>query len=218
MNSTIVNNLLTTEAAMEVTASTCLGGNALVENNIIRQGPNSQNKITIAFSAEQSHPQWAVSSLVAQHNTIINAMALSQKPAGIVNFGTGSILSDSNAIYGLTPSWYLRQNAAPGGGTSTNDQFLATTPPTVDTSHPWSASTLDNIVSPSIGDDICTARRRTIASSARRARCVSSRAGGSDSIVDFGAGAGDVVQPVGTNFTSFAGAGVPRRSMVATFG
>ena len=185
------------------------GGNALVENNIIRQGPNSQNKITIAFSAEQTHPQWAVSTLLARNNTIINSMAATNKPAGIVNFGSGSVESDGNTIYGLTQPWYLRTPGQPGGGTSTNDQFMATAPSAIDTSHPWTAGTLDNIVSLGIGDDVLhgTTMNDLFVGGVGQDTFVITPGGGSDTIADFkaGTGAGDVVQLVDTSFSSFAG-------------
>ena len=210
MNTTIVNNRIDDgNGNSSYSIDLPNGGNAVVENNVIRQGANSQNKITIAFSAEQTHPQWDNSTLVAQNNTIINAMGVSLKPAGIVNFGSGSVHSDGNAIYGLSPTWYLRTPGQPGGGTSTNDQFLASTPPAVDTSHPWNATTLDNIVSPGIGDDVLvgTAKKDLFVGGVGQDVYVVTPGGGSDVIADFnaGAGAGDVVQLQGTSFTSFAG-------------
>jgi Ca2+-binding RTX toxin-like protein len=184
------------------------GGNALVENNIIRQGPNSQNKMMITFSAEQDHPQWANSNLVVQNNTIINDMAQAYKPVGIVNFGTGTIESQGNTIYGLTPAELLRQNGAPGGGTSTNDQFAGNAAPAVDTSHPFTtAGSLDNIVSIGIGDDVLhgTAQNDLFVGGAGQDVFVITPGGGNDVIADFNPGpfTHDTVQFVGTSFTSF---------------
>ena len=185
------------------------GGNAVVENNIIRQGPNSQNKITVAFSAEQSHPQWADSNLLFQDNTLINDMSQTKKPVGIVNFGSGTIESDGNTIYGFTPAELLRQNAAPGGGTSTNDQYPAGTAPTIDTSHPFSPSgAIQNIVSMGIGDDVLhgTTQNDLFVGGVGQDVFVITPDGSNDIIADFNPGPGthDTVQFVGTNFTSFA--------------
>ena len=185
------------------------GGNAVVENNIIRQGPNSQNKITVAFSAEQSHPQWADSNLLFQNNTLINSMAQTKKPVGIVNFGSGTIESNGNSIYGFTPAELLRQNAAPGGGTSTNDQYPAGAAPTIDTSHPYTShGTIDNIVSMGIGDDVLhgTAQNDLFVGGVGQDTFVITPDGSNDIIADFNPGPGphDTVQFVGTSFTSFS--------------
>jgi len=176
------------------------GGNALVANNIIRQGVNSQNKIMISYAAEQDEVQWGNSKLVLKDNTIINEIG--RKPVGVRNFGTAPVTLDGNTVYGLTSA-----ELAVGTVTSTDNKLLSGSGPAVDTSHPWSGSTLDHIVSMGIGDDVLigTAQKDLFVGGAGQDVFVISPGGSSDTIADFkaGAGAGDVVSLQGTSFNSF---------------
>jgi hypothetical protein len=47
------------------------GGNAKIQNNVIEQGPNSDNRIIIDYAEETSSP-WAGSQLIVDGNTILN--------------------------------------------------------------------------------------------------------------------------------------------------
>lgn len=208
LNNIITNNRIddgngTASYSIDITK----GGNALVADNVIRQGPNSQNHIMIAYMSNINKPTgvWSNGHLTVENNVFINAQI--GKATGVTNFGADPVTLDNNTVYGLT-SAQLAKGLLGVSPVLTNNHLMATAAPAVDTAHPWSASTLDNIVSVGIGDDVLvgTAQKDLFVGGVGQDVFVITPGGGSDVIADFnaGAGAGDVVQLQGTSFKSFA--------------
>lgn len=72
MNTTIQGSRIQNNAAGTASYEIDLpqGGNGLIENNTIQQGPNTQNPIMIEFGVEGSvHPS---SSLIVRNNVIVS--------------------------------------------------------------------------------------------------------------------------------------------------
>ena len=75
------------------------GGNATIQNNIIEQGPNSDNPFIIAYGEEgKSNPGTGVS---IADNTIVNDLA-SNNAAVVLNRTSLALPFDSNQIWGLS--------------------------------------------------------------------------------------------------------------------
>ena len=107
------------------------GGNAVIQNNVIEQGPYSQNPAIIAFGEEGG--VHANSALQVSGNTILNDLT-SSGAVGVWNATAGASAQIANCkFFGLTPS-----QIALGSSTQTNDIFL-TSEPSVNTSPPWFA-------------------------------------------------------------------------------
>src|SRR5215212_4027583 len=108
------------------------GGNALIQNNVIEQGPLSQNPHIIIYGEEGN--LLPGTSFVISGNTIIN-----DKPGSVVgvhSYTTAIARITNNKFFGLTAG-----QIASGPNTQTGNQFLATKP-LLDTTHPWVQSTL----------------------------------------------------------------------------
>ena len=107
------------------------GGNNTVSNNIIEQGPKSQNASIIHLGGATMHPG---STLMISNNTILNdlnsgsARLLLNQTAVVPNF-TG------NKVFGLTAA-----QLASGPINATGTTFL-TVEPAISTSHPYLTST-----------------------------------------------------------------------------
>ncbi|MFO1056662.1 MAG: right-handed parallel beta-helix repeat-containing protein [Dongiaceae bacterium] len=108
------------------------GGNALIKNNVIEQGPASQNPLIIAFGEEGS--LLANSALQVSGNTILNDLGSSSARA-VYNATTVSAAISGNSFFGLTSGQIVT-----GPATQTGNSFLATEP-ALDGSHPWPAAT-----------------------------------------------------------------------------
>lgn len=107
------------------------GGNAILADDVIQQGANSQNPHMVTYGEEGS--LYANGSLQMYGNTLINNLT-AHVPVGVWNdTGTTAQLVDTQ-IYGLTAA-----EVATGPVAQINDTFLSTEPP-LDTSHPWSAA------------------------------------------------------------------------------
>ncbi len=107
------------------------GGNALIQGNVIQQGPASQNPAIIAFGEEGN--VHAGSSLTVAGNTILND--LDSRSATAVWNATGAPASvTGNSVYGLTTGQIVLGAASASGNT-----ILGTEPALVTTS-PWSAA------------------------------------------------------------------------------
>jgi hypothetical protein len=106
------------------------GGNAVIENNIIQQGPNSQNPTIIAYGEEGNN--YANSQLTVDFNTFLNDLT-SSSVLGVWNSTSGTAEISGNQFYGLTSS-----QIAAGPDTQTGNTFLTTEPALV-TTHPWSS-------------------------------------------------------------------------------
>jgi hypothetical protein len=121
------------------------GGIAIVKNNLIQQGANSQNSAIISYGEEKSQPQWASSQLRIENNTVINERA---NPRFVVNDGTETAAITNNKFFGLTAG-----QIASGPNVQSSNAFL-TAKPSIDTSHPWEASPRDNIGTVSFLDNL----------------------------------------------------------------
>lgn len=104
------------------------GGNAIIENNVIEQGPLSQNPAIIHFGGDS--PLYAGSSLTIENNTIVNDLNASDASL-LLNQTSIPVAITGNAIYGLTSS-----QIASGPSTQSGNSFL-TTEPTLDLTPPW---------------------------------------------------------------------------------
>jgi hypothetical protein len=105
------------------------GGRSVIRNNVIEQGPSSQNPIIISFGAEGNLN--AETSLLVSGNTIRNDLA-SGSSLAVRNVTATTAQITDNSFFGLTAS-----QIANGPNTQSGNQFLATEP-TLDTTHPWS--------------------------------------------------------------------------------
>ena len=106
------------------------GGNALIENNVIEQGPLSQNPKIIAFGEEGG--LYASSSLQITGNQILNDLSSSSALA-VWNAAVSTTAQiTGNQFFGLTSS-----QIASGPATQSSNLFM-TTDPALITTHPWS--------------------------------------------------------------------------------
>ncbi len=106
------------------------GGNARIKNNVIEQGPLSDNPGIIDFGEEGS--VYSSSSLQISGNQILNDMSSSSALAVWNAAVTTTAQITSNQFYGLSSS-----QIASGSATQSNNLFL-TTEPALITTHPWS--------------------------------------------------------------------------------
>src|SRR4030095_8859326 len=135
IKSRAVNNIITNNRIVDgdSTASYSIdlpnGGAATIQNNLIQQGPNSQNGIIISYSAETSTP-YPGSQLLVSDNTIVNEK--SGFAYGVWNFSS-SVTAQlaSNDFFGLITG----QIAGGGPNVQMGNEFLSTAP-AIDTSHP----------------------------------------------------------------------------------
>ncbi len=174
------------------------GGNGTIRNNIIQQGPNSQNSVIMTFAEEGS--AYPNPTLSVTGNTIINNEFNSGY--ALVNRSTAVASVTGNHLYGVPPAQVVL-----GPSAQSNNDTLATAP-ALDTSHPWAASPWDQLISGGAGNDTLngTAGRDLVVGGAGNDTFNIVAGGGSDTIADFaaGAGAGDVVKLTGYSFSDFA--------------
>jgi len=118
------------------------GGNALIQGNVIQQGPASQNPAIIAFGEEGG--VYAGSSLTVAGNTILND--LDSRSATAVWNATGAPASvTGNSVYGLAAGQIVL-----GAATASGNTILGTEPALVTTS-PWSAVMTPSVPAPASG-------------------------------------------------------------------
>jgi Ca2+-binding RTX toxin-like protein len=122
------------------------GGTATIENNIIQQGRFSQNSGIISYAAETPTP-YANSQLIVSGNTIIN-QKISPSVVGVDNHSSIVAQITDNDVYGLTAL-----QIAKGPKVLTGNDILGILP-AIDTSHAWTASPWDNLISGKAGDDV----------------------------------------------------------------
>jgi Ca2+-binding RTX toxin-like protein len=122
------------------------GGAATIENDIIQQGPHSQNSIIISYGEETKTP-YPNSQLFIHANTIIN-QKVAPSVLGLHNVSTVDAQIVGNHFFGLTAA-----KIATGPNTQSGNDFLATAP-VLDTSHAWAASPWDNLISGHSGADL----------------------------------------------------------------
>jgi hypothetical protein len=121
------------------------GGNATIENNLIQQGPNSQNPTIIRYG-EETTTEYPGSALLVQGNTIINQLT-SKLPTGVKNDSPIVADIDHNHFYGLTSG-----QIAIGPNVQSGNDTLASLP-AIPTSHPWIASPWNALISGTAGVD-----------------------------------------------------------------
>ncbi len=110
------------------------GGDAIIVNNIIEQGPDSQNPAIIHIGGG-SGPFYTGSSVQISNNVIVNDLHAGDARA-VLNQSTIPVSLSNNEVYGLTSS-----QIASGPTTATGTRFL-TTEPTLYTNHPWQDGTV----------------------------------------------------------------------------
>jgi hypothetical protein len=106
------------------------GGRAVIENNIIQQGPNSQNPVMIAAGEEGG--VYGNSQLTVDFNTFLNDLA-SPSALGVWNSTSATAEISGDQFYGLAPN-----QIAAGPNTQAGNTFLTSEPPLI-TTHPWLA-------------------------------------------------------------------------------
>src|SRR6185295_5179268 len=131
---TISNNRIQDQAgSASYSIDTPNGGNVSITGNVIEQGPFSQNPYIIAYGEEGL--RYAGNSLLINSNTILNDRVTAQP---LLLNGSGVLTRfTNNDVWGLTAA------QLPTGQTGT--VFLAAEPP-LDTSHPFSVPTVDDLV------------------------------------------------------------------------
>jgi hypothetical protein len=106
------------------------GGNALIQNNVIEQGPFSENSVIIASGEEGNI--YAHTSLEVYNNQILNDLSLF--PLAIDNRTSATAQISGNQFYGLESN-----QIATGLFAASNNTFLSAEPALI-TTHPWPAS------------------------------------------------------------------------------
>ena len=107
------------------------GGNAIIKNNVIEQGPHSQNPAIISFGEEGSlNPN---TSLQVTGNTILNDLA-SPSALAVHNLTTASAQISGNHFFGLAAG-----QIAAGPNAQSGNVTLASEP-ALEASHPWGGS------------------------------------------------------------------------------
>lgn len=104
------------------------GGHAVISNDVIEQGPNSQNPIIISYGEETSTP-YANSALQITNDTIINDLH-SSSALGVRNTTDVTASLSGDKIYGLSANQVVS-----GPATQTGVTMLATEPTLDLTSH-----------------------------------------------------------------------------------
>ena len=107
------------------------GGNVIIKNNIIEQGPESQNPAIIHVGG----PAYAGTNIQITGNTILNDLH-SGSAVAVLNQLTSPVSFTNNDVYGLTSSQIAKGPASVSGTT-----FLTTEPPLY-TTHPWQVGTV----------------------------------------------------------------------------
>lgn len=69
------------------------GGDAVLIGNVIAQGPNSENRVVVAYGAERSN--WPRNRLRMAHNTLVNEMAT---PAWFLRVWTDRLPADTEVL------------------------------------------------------------------------------------------------------------------------
>ena len=102
------------------------GGVGVIRDNVIEQGPNSDNPVIIHYGDESA--AYAGSSLLIEDNVVVNDMSGSSSARLLYNATTVTGTVSDNAVYGLTAGQIVTGSATVSGTT-----FLSTHP-TLDTS------------------------------------------------------------------------------------
>jgi hypothetical protein len=108
------------------------GGHAVITNNVIEQGPHSENYTIIHYGATA----YANSSLEIAGNTVVNDLNVGSARL-LDNQTTVTASITDNQIYGLTTSQFANGPATESGNT------ILTTEPHLDLTPPWETNPLD---------------------------------------------------------------------------
>jgi Ca2+-binding RTX toxin-like protein len=187
-------------------------GVGIITNNTIHKGANASNTKIVSYGAEQTHPQWANSSLLVQNNKIINNLATN--PVFVRNGSTAGVVSQilDNTYFGLKPA-----QLAVGPNFQQGNKPLTGATPILDTSSPVATSPWDAVVFSGYSNLLYgTAKNELYVGGPGDDVFVISPGGGSDTIADFRPGAGpDIVKLLDYGFTSFAGVQAAMRDIGA---
>jgi hypothetical protein len=107
------------------------GGNATIENNVIEQGPNSQNNNIIAYGAEGS--LHAGHNVLIANNTIVNDEG---NGTGVLNKTSFAVTFQNNSVYGLTNTHLVS-----GPATGANTTAYLSSRPVLNKTSDWMPST-----------------------------------------------------------------------------
>ncbi|MDQ2742223.1 MAG: hypothetical protein M3Z66_07975 [Chloroflexota bacterium] len=122
------------------------GGNAVIQGNVIEQGPNSQNPAIIAYGEEGN--VHAGSSLAVTGNTILNDLTSGSATATWNASGAPAAMT-GNAIFGLSRGQLTRGSVDVSGNTTlTSEPALDTSSPMHSTPTPTPAPTPDPAPNP----------------------------------------------------------------------
>jgi hypothetical protein len=105
------------------------GGNATIQNNVIKKGPNAQNPFFISYGEEGN--TYGTATVSVASNTILNDARASTFFHDFI--GENNITITGNNTFGLTSNQLYSGSGVP---TISNNTPLATEP-AVDTSSPW---------------------------------------------------------------------------------
>jgi hypothetical protein len=115
------------------------GGNADIENNVIEQGPNSQNPYIIAYGEEIDPPTNPANpgTVTIANNVIINDLPQSDSPQLLLNRTTTALGFQNNQVYGLTPA-----EVDSGTLNEVNAPQILTAEPALNTASAWDVGIL----------------------------------------------------------------------------
>ena len=150
-DSRIFDNLSTASYSIDLPN----GGNTTITDNVIEQGPNSQNPNIIAYG-EEGNLHAGTSALIAD-NTIVNDLT-SASARAVLNQSPTPLLFQDNNIFGLTAAQLSTTGPLAESGTT----FL-TTEPTLNTASTWDVGTLCFLVGTRIATLTCEARVEELA-------------------------------------------------------
>ena len=103
------------------------GGKGIIQNNVIQQGPNTDNPSIIHYGGESA--AYAGSSLLISGNVFVNDKTGTALLLNNATTVTGTL--SGNSVYGLSASQITN------GGESTSGTTYLSTSPTLDSSAPW---------------------------------------------------------------------------------
>ena len=109
------------------------GGNAIIKNNIIEQGANSQNPAIVHIGGES--PIYASTKVQITNNIILNDLHSSSATV-VNNQTTAPVNFFNNEVFGLIASQLVH------GAASSSNTLLLTSKPPLYTNHPWQVGTV----------------------------------------------------------------------------
>jgi len=173
------------------------GGNDTIQNNVIQQGPFTQNPAIIAYSLEDT--AYAGSKLTISGNTIINDKTGSPSIYALLNGSGVSPQITGNHFYGITAAQITNKPSVQSG----NDSLASH--PALDTSHPWDASPWDALVSGAAGNDVLSGSAGNDLFVGGAGSDTFKAGAGTDTVLDFSLAEGDKIDLSGIGgYSDFA--------------